>query len=58
MLLTLKYEHEPSMSENKVVQNMLGVERDEILGEWRRLNSSEFHAFYTSNDIISVIKFR
>lgn len=37
---------------------MTGAKRGEILSEWGRSHNSKLHAFYTSNNIISVIKFK
>jgi hypothetical protein len=38
--------------ENRV---LIGPEREEVAGVWRRLHNKELHHFYTSSDIIRVI---
>jgi hypothetical protein len=35
---------------------MFGPKRDEVMGEWRKLDSGEIHNFYSSPDIIRQIK--
>ncbi|KAJ4444563.1 hypothetical protein ANN_06358 [Periplaneta americana] len=44
--------------ENKVLREIFGAKRDEITGEWRKLNNAELHALYSSPDIIRNIKSR
>ncbi|KAJ4436834.1 hypothetical protein ANN_16966 [Periplaneta americana] len=46
------------MFENKVLGKILGAERDEVTGEWRKLHNAELHALYSSPDIIRNIKSR
>ena len=41
------------MFENRVLRNIFGLRRDEVTGEWRRLND-----LYSSPSIIRVIKSR
>ena len=45
-----------------VFQNMVlrifGPRRDEVTGEWRRLNKEELNDFYCSPNIVRVIKSR
>ncbi|KAJ4446498.1 hypothetical protein ANN_13194 [Periplaneta americana] len=33
--------------ENKVLMKMFGAKRDEVPGEWRKLNNAELHALYS-----------
>jgi hypothetical protein len=37
---------------------MLGPEREEVAGDWRRLHNEELHSFYTSPNIIREFKSR
>jgi hypothetical protein len=41
---------------NRVLRKTLGPKRDEIAGEWRRLNKEELHDLYPSPNFIRVIK--
>jgi hypothetical protein len=43
---------------NRVLRRIFGPERDEMTGEWRRLNNEEFNDLYSSPNIIRVIKSR
>ncbi|KAJ4435446.1 hypothetical protein ANN_18061 [Periplaneta americana] len=56
--LTLRQEHRLRVFENKVLRKIFGAKRDEVTGEWRKLNNTELHALYSSPDIIRNIKFR
>ncbi|KAJ4450715.1 hypothetical protein ANN_02145 [Periplaneta americana] len=44
--------------ENKVLRKIFGAKRDEVTGEWRKLDNAELHALYSSPDIIRNIKSR
>jgi hypothetical protein len=44
--------------ENRVLRRIFGPKRDEVTGEWRKLNSWELHNLYSSPDIIRQIKSR
>jgi hypothetical protein len=44
--------------ENRVLRRILGLKRDEVTGESRKLHSEEFHNSYSSPDIIRQIKSR
>jgi hypothetical protein len=44
--------------ENRVRRRILGPERDEATGEWRRLHNEELNDLYLSPNIIRVIKSR
>ena len=46
------------MFENKVLRKIFEAKRDEIVGEWRKLNSAELHALYSSPNIIRNFKSR
>jgi hypothetical protein len=34
--------------ENRVLRRLIGPKRDEVTGEWRRLNNKELYALYSS----------
>jgi hypothetical protein len=44
--------------ENRVLRGIFGPKRDEVTGEWRKLNSGELHNLYSSPDITRQIKSR
>jgi hypothetical protein len=44
--------------ENRVLRRILVPKREEVAGDWRRLHNEELHNFYTSSDIVRVIKSR
>jgi hypothetical protein len=44
--------------ENRVLRGIFGPKRDEVAGEWRKLHHEEFHALYSSPNIVRVIKSR
>jgi hypothetical protein len=54
--LTLRGEHGLRVFENRVLRGIFGLERDEVTGEWRKLQSGELHNLYSSPDIIRRIK--
>ncbi|KAJ4442213.1 hypothetical protein ANN_12079 [Periplaneta americana] len=54
----LREEQRLRESENKVLRKIFGAKRDEVTGEWRRLQNAELHALYSSPDIIRNIKSR
>ncbi|KAJ4427246.1 hypothetical protein ANN_24864 [Periplaneta americana] len=56
--LTLREKHRLRVFENKVLRKIFGAKRDEVTGEWRKLNNTELHALYSSPDIIRNIKSR
>ena len=56
--LTLREEHRLRLFENRVLRRICGCKRDEVTGEWRRLQNEELHALYSSPSIIKVIKLR
>jgi hypothetical protein len=56
--LTLREEHKPSVSENRVLRRIFGLKRDGVTGEWRKLHNEELHDLYSSPSIIRIIKSR
>jgi len=44
--------------ENRVLRRIFGPKRDEVIGEWRQLNSEELNDLYSSPNIVRVIKSR
>ena len=42
--------------DNRVLRRVFGLKRNEVTGEWRRLNNKELYALYASPNIIRVIK--
>ena len=44
--------------ENKILRKIFGIKRDEITGEWRKLNNAELYALYSSFNIIRNLKSR
>jgi hypothetical protein len=53
--LTLREEHRLRVFENSVLGIIFGPNRDEVLGEWRKLHNEELHNLYSSPDIIRQI---
>ncbi|KAJ4447560.1 hypothetical protein ANN_09567 [Periplaneta americana] len=58
LTLTLREEHRLKVFENKVLRKIFGAKKDEVTGEWRKLQNAELHALYSSPDIIRNIKSR
>jgi hypothetical protein len=44
--------------ENRVLRRIFGVKRDEVTGEWRKLDNEEIRDLYSSPTIVRVIKSR
>jgi hypothetical protein len=43
---------------NRVLRRIFGPKRDEVTGDWRKLNNEELHNLYSSPNIIRMIKSR
>ena len=41
-----------------VLRRIVGLRRDEVMGEWRRLHNEELNDLYSSPNIVRVIKSR
>ena len=54
--MTLREERKLRVSENMVLRRIFGSRRDEVKGEWRRLNNEELNDLYCSPNIVRVIK--
>jgi hypothetical protein len=44
--------------ENRVLRRIFGPKRDDVTGEWRRLDNAELHNLYSSPDFIRQMKSR
>jgi hypothetical protein len=42
--------------ENRVLRRIFGPKRDEVIGDWRKLQNEELHNLYSSPSIIRMIK--
>jgi hypothetical protein len=51
-------EYKLKASENRVRRRIFGPESEEVARDWRRLHNEELHNFYTSQNMIRVIKSR
>ena len=56
--VTLREERKLRVFENTVLRRIFGPRRDEVMGEWRRLHNEELNDFYSSLNIVWVIKSR
>jgi hypothetical protein len=56
--LTLREEHRLRVFANRVLRGTFGPKRDELTGEWRKLDNKELHDLYSSPSIIRKIKSR
>jgi hypothetical protein len=54
--LTLREEHRLRVFENRVLRRILGPERGEVIGGWRKLHKEELLDLYPSPSIIRIIK--
>jgi len=44
--------------ENRVLRRIFGPKTDEVRGEWRKFHNEELNEFYSSPNIVRVIKSR
>jgi hypothetical protein len=56
--LALREERRLAVFENRVLRRIFGPKRDEVTGEWRKLQSGDLHNLYSSSDIVRQIKSR
>ena len=58
LVVEIAEERKLRMFENRVLRRIFGRRRDEVTGEWRRLHNEELNDFYSSPNIVRVIKSR
>ena len=56
--LTLREERRLSVFENRVLRRVFGPKRDEVTGEWRKLNNEKLSDMYSLPNIVRVVKSR
>jgi hypothetical protein len=56
--LTFREEHRLRLFQNRVLRRIFGPKRDEVTGGRRKLHNEELHNFYSSPNIIKMIKSR
>ena len=54
--LMLREERRLRVFESKVLRGTFVAERDEVTGEWRKLNTEELNDLYCSPNIVRVIR--
>jgi hypothetical protein len=55
-VLNVIYRVEGRVCGNRVLRRMFGPKRKEVVEGWRKLHNEELHNFYSSPDIIRLIK--
>jgi len=56
--LTLQEDRKLRVFDNLVWKRKFGARRDKVTGEWRRFHNEELNDFYSSPNIVRVIKSR
>jgi len=56
--LALREERKLRVFENMVLRRIFGPRRDEVTGEWKKLHNEELNNYYSSPNIVRVIKSR
>ena len=56
--LTLREERRLRVFENRTLKRIFGPKRDEVTGEWRKLNNEKLNDLYSSPNIARMIKSR
>jgi hypothetical protein len=54
----LREEHRLRVFENRVLRRIFGWKRDEVTGDWRELHNEELRTFFSSLNIIRMMKSR
>jgi hypothetical protein len=57
-LLRVREEHRLRAFENRVLRRIIGPKRDEVTGEWRKLQNEGLRNLYPSPSVIRIIKSR
>jgi hypothetical protein len=52
----VREEHRLRVFENRVLRRIFGPKRDEVMGEWRKLQNQVVHNLYSSPDIIRQVR--
>jgi hypothetical protein len=56
--LTLREEHRLWVFENRVLRRIFRLKREEVTGEWKKLQNEELRDLYPSPSIIKITKSR
>jgi len=56
--LTLREERRLRVFENRVLRKVFGPKRDEVTGEWRKVDNEELNDLYSLPNIVRVVKSR
>jgi hypothetical protein len=52
----LRKERRLRVLKNRVLRRIFGPKRNEVTGEWKKLDNEELHDLYCSHNIVRVIK--
>jgi hypothetical protein len=56
--LTLRQEHRLRVFERRVLRRIFGLQRNEVMGGWRKLHSKALRDLHSSPSLITIIKLR
>jgi hypothetical protein len=56
--VTLREEYRLLVSENRVLRQILGPERDKVPGEWKILHNEDLYNLYSALNTVQIIKSR
>ena len=56
--MTMREERRLTVSENRTLKRIFRPKRDEVTGEWRKLNNEELNDLHSSHSNVRVIKWR